>query len=439
MFRAKVKFITSLFLLSLVLLTVTQASTRAQETSHTFTETGRTVSGIFLQYWHSHGGLPQQGYPISDEMILRSTDGKEYKTQFFERAVFEHHPEYAGTENEVLLKLVGQTFYDRHFGNTPPPNQSVNPANTYTFQETGHAVGGKFRAYWEAHGGLAQQGYPMTDEFRMVSTDGKEYATQVFQRAVFELHPEYAGTENEVLLRLLGVEELAELNKPESTPTPAVTPTPPQDEVLGSEDYQIKFTTSQGQEGAWTTDNSKENNVPLLSHNTKADFQADFKELLKRTMNPNLSSLTYQFDGYDGSTGDVNGWNRFSFSEKNSDGTRDGGISGISQMEYRQDPTIGEYELIFHIKYRDPGNIARLMRDPGLKAAYSSSMLFMAVRAGASEVGSTDYISRNDSYTKIGTDSTGYRLAHLLGLDVPGYPQDIRNNPWEAFVTFSPH
>ena len=226
MFRAKVKFITSLFMLSLVLLTVTQASTRAQETSHTFTETGKTVSGIFLQYWHAHGGLPQQGYPISDEMTLRSTDGKEYKTQFFERAVFEHHPEYAGTENEVLLKLVGQTFHDRHFGNSPPPNQSVNPTNTYTFQETGHAIGGKFRAYWEAHGGLAQQGFPMTDEFTMVSTDGKVYTTQVFQRAVFELHPEYAGTENEVLLRLLGVEELAELDKPELTATPTVQPQP---------------------------------------------------------------------------------------------------------------------------------------------------------------------------------------------------------------------
>jgi hypothetical protein len=228
MLRGKLSFISTLLLLSLVLPALLLTPARAQETSHTFTETGKTVSGIFLQYWHTHGGLAQQGYPISDEMTLTSTDGKEYKTQFFERAVFEHHPEYAGTENEVLLKLVGQTFYDRHFGNTPPLNQSVNPTNTYTFQETGHAIGGKFRAYWEAHGGLAQQGYPMTDEFTMVSTDGKEYTTQVFQRAVFELHPEFAGTENEVLLRLLGVEELAELSNPETstTPTPSATTGP---------------------------------------------------------------------------------------------------------------------------------------------------------------------------------------------------------------------
>ncbi|MEA2575684.1 MAG: polysaccharide biosynthesis protein PslG, partial [Chloroflexia bacterium] len=205
-------FLTTLLLM--LALPLPQTSTRAQETTHTFPETGKTVRGIFLQYWTTHGGLAQQGYPISDEMMLKSTDGKEYRTQFFQRAVFEQHAEFAGTPNEVLLKLVGQTFYERHFQTTPPSNQAVNPTNSMTFKETGHGIGGKFRAYWEQHGGLAQQGYPMTDEFKMASTDGKEYTTQVFQRAVFELHPEFAGTENEVLLRLLGVEELEVFNKP---------------------------------------------------------------------------------------------------------------------------------------------------------------------------------------------------------------------------------
>lgn len=217
-------------LVTLVLMLLSSATapsnTTAQETTHTFPETGKTVSGIFLQYWTSHGGVAQQGYPITDEMDLISTDGKTYRTQFFQRAVFERHPEFAGTPNEVLLKLVGQTFYGRHFNNTPPPNPTVNPTNTLAFKETGHSIGGKFRDYWEKHGGLAQQGYPMTDEFKMVSTDGKEYATQVFQRAVFELHPEFAGTENEVLLRLLGVEELDAVNKPPATATPVPSATP---------------------------------------------------------------------------------------------------------------------------------------------------------------------------------------------------------------------
>ncbi|MEA2574401.1 MAG: thermitase, partial [Chloroflexia bacterium] len=61
--------------------------------SYTFPETGKTVSGRFLQYWTSHGGLPQQGYPVSEEMQETSDiNGKSYVVQYFERAVFELHP-----------------------------------------------------------------------------------------------------------------------------------------------------------------------------------------------------------------------------------------------------------------------------------------------------------------------------------------------------------
>ncbi|HST04563.1 MAG TPA: plastocyanin/azurin family copper-binding protein, partial [Chloroflexia bacterium] len=31
----------------------------------TFAETGKTVRGLFLDYWNTHGGLAQQGFPIS--------------------------------------------------------------------------------------------------------------------------------------------------------------------------------------------------------------------------------------------------------------------------------------------------------------------------------------------------------------------------------------
>ena len=30
---------------------------------------GRVVGKLFADYWASHGGLAQQGYPISDELI----------------------------------------------------------------------------------------------------------------------------------------------------------------------------------------------------------------------------------------------------------------------------------------------------------------------------------------------------------------------------------
>ena len=37
------------------------------------------------------------------------------------------------------------------------------------FRETGKRLGGKFLAYWQTHGGLLQQGFPISDEFVEVS------------------------------------------------------------------------------------------------------------------------------------------------------------------------------------------------------------------------------------------------------------------------------
>lgn len=73
------------------------------------------------------------------------------------------------------------------------------------FNETGHTLRGLTLRYWNKFGGLAQFGYPITEEFVETSeTDGKEYTVQYFERNRFELHPENAGTDYEVLLGLLG-------------------------------------------------------------------------------------------------------------------------------------------------------------------------------------------------------------------------------------------
>ena len=49
---------------------------------------------MFLDYWNAHGGLAQQGFPISEEFVEKSDlNGQEYTVQYFERAVFEMHPE----------------------------------------------------------------------------------------------------------------------------------------------------------------------------------------------------------------------------------------------------------------------------------------------------------------------------------------------------------
>ncbi|HEX8218441.1 MAG TPA: DUF885 domain-containing protein [Chloroflexia bacterium] len=175
-----------------------------QGVSRAFPETGKTVRGKFLTYWNTHGGLPQQGFPISEEMQEKSdTDGKTYTVQYFERAVFEDHPENK-PPNDVLLSLLGNFLYKQKYPSGAPGQKANTSAGSQLFQQTGKRVGGLFLDYWQKNGGLPQQGYPISEEFQEKSElDGKTYTVQYFERAVFEAHPENQPPYN-VLLSQLG-------------------------------------------------------------------------------------------------------------------------------------------------------------------------------------------------------------------------------------------
>lgn len=176
----------------------------AQSPCRTFIETGKTVCGRFLEYWQQNGQLPQQGFPISDELLeVSPTDGRTYSMQYFERAVFEYHPENQAPY-DMLLSLLGTFEYKRRYSTVGAPDQKASTNNPRYFNETSKTLDGKFREYWEMNGGLAQQGYPISDEFWERSRlDGKVYRVQYFERAVFEYHP---GNQSpyDVLLSLLG-------------------------------------------------------------------------------------------------------------------------------------------------------------------------------------------------------------------------------------------
>src|SRR5436190_148152 len=84
-------------------------SARAQPAARFFPETGHTVAGAFLAYWDANGSLAQFGYPLSDEFSETSAlDGQPHTVQYFERALFEHHPEYAGSPFAVELAQLGR-------------------------------------------------------------------------------------------------------------------------------------------------------------------------------------------------------------------------------------------------------------------------------------------------------------------------------------------
>lgn len=109
----------------------TWAAPTEQAGCQTYKETGKTVCGRFLQYWQQTGGLPQQGYPISNEFREKSDlDGKEYTVQYFERAVFEMHPENK-PPYDVLLSQLGTFQFKRKYPNgepgAPPPTPVPPP------------------------------------------------------------------------------------------------------------------------------------------------------------------------------------------------------------------------------------------------------------------------------------------------------------------------
>lgn len=207
------------------------ATAAQQANCHTFPETGKTVCGRFLQYWTGHGGLAQQGYPISAEFTeVSDVNGRPYTVQYFERSVFEMHPENPAP-NDVLLSLLGVSRYKQKYSDGAAGQTPNTSSGSVLFPPTGKRLGGRFLQYWNTHGGLAQQGYPISDEFTEQSDlDGKSYRVQYFERAVFEMHPENPAP-NDVLLSQLGTFQLKRKyptgEVPQGGPTPAPVPTLP--------------------------------------------------------------------------------------------------------------------------------------------------------------------------------------------------------------------
>jgi hypothetical protein len=93
-----------------------EAAAQPREGARFFAETDHNVSGKFLEYWNTNGGLAVFGYPISEERFEKNpVDGKEYLVQYFERSRFELHPEHAGTVGEVLLGQLGLELYGQKY------------------------------------------------------------------------------------------------------------------------------------------------------------------------------------------------------------------------------------------------------------------------------------------------------------------------------------
>ena len=155
-----------------------------QQTSREFPETGMVVEGEFLAYYFSvPDPLLVFGLPITDEFVDPTANRK---MQYFQKARFELN-EDAPAGQRVVLSPVGSLVFQQ--AQVHPVDMATNtPAcRAFTSAAGRFYVCYAFLAFFDANGGLAQFGYPISD----YSKEGDLYV-QYFERARFEWHPEMA-------------------------------------------------------------------------------------------------------------------------------------------------------------------------------------------------------------------------------------------------------
>ncbi len=122
--------------------------TFAQSDCRTFAETGKVVCGRFLEYWQNNGGVTQHGYPISDEFQeISELNGQTYLVQYFERAVFEKHPENQ-PPYDVLLSQLGTLQFRSRYPSAEPkadtaklgPRETVSRYFTAMYWDAGVSI-----------------------------------------------------------------------------------------------------------------------------------------------------------------------------------------------------------------------------------------------------------------------------------------------------------
>lgn len=165
-----------------------------------FADTGRCVRGGFLDFWRAQGGLVRFGPAVTDEL---NEAGR--TVQYFRNAVLEIAPDFEGKPQVRLGKLDFRLFY------YTPSNQAFDAAEaiqgaTYV-PETRHNLSEPFLSYWNANGGVAGLGYPVSEPFDEYNVlDDATRRVQYFERSRLELVKGPDGSDK-VVLGALGLQK----------------------------------------------------------------------------------------------------------------------------------------------------------------------------------------------------------------------------------------
>lgn len=170
-------------------------------------ETQHNVPVEFMDYWYTHGGWKTLGLPISEFHRFVYEDGSIAYLQYFERTILKMTWPEGGDGPAVQAVEIGQqTYIDPAAAEQVEPFPADDWA-TY-FPDTGHSLGGGFRIFWEANGGEAVFGQPLSEEWSTTSRDGRKVVMQVFEHARMEWWPDGSPTGDPITLGLLTVEML---------------------------------------------------------------------------------------------------------------------------------------------------------------------------------------------------------------------------------------
>jgi predicted deacylase len=150
-------------------------------------EGGFAVPAPIWRYWRAHGGVERFGPPLGPAQA----DGPLIR-QHFERATLELRQDLADTPYFVQPAPLGRLRHEEASfkGLRGAPSCAPLPAPCRQFAETGHTLHGAFATFWERGGGLDVFGFPISEEFPAVTSDGRQRTAQRFERAVFAYYPE---------------------------------------------------------------------------------------------------------------------------------------------------------------------------------------------------------------------------------------------------------
>jgi len=139
-----------------------------------YRETGHYLRDAFLNYWLMNGGAAIYGYPVSEELDVGGAT-----VQYFEKSRFEYNPASSNSWKVDLTPVGSLLTEGRDFPQAP---QTGSTPDLLYFDQTGHTLGGVFLQYWQASGGLAVFGCPISEEVLE-----RGITVQYFERARFEL------------------------------------------------------------------------------------------------------------------------------------------------------------------------------------------------------------------------------------------------------------